>query len=84
LDFFFMVLGFELRASCLLLQALYGVSHAPSPFALVTFEIGSCFLPKPAWTMTLLFGWVTGTWHHTQPLVEMGFHGLFAQADFDP
>jgi hypothetical protein len=35
-------------------QALYHLSHSTSPLALVIFEIGSCFMPRWAWTMILL------------------------------
>jgi hypothetical protein len=44
---------------------------------LVIFEVGSCFLPWPAWSLILLFmlpciAGMAGARHHTQPLVEMG------------
>jgi hypothetical protein len=30
-------------------QVLYHLSHTPVPFALIIFEIGSCFMLRPAW-----------------------------------
>jgi hypothetical protein len=36
-------------------QVLCCLNHASSSFALVTLEIGSCFLPRPTWTELLLF-----------------------------
>jgi hypothetical protein len=36
-------------------QGLYWLSHASCLFALVILEIGSCFLPRRAWTAILLF-----------------------------
>jgi hypothetical protein len=36
-------------------RVFYCLSHTSSPFALVILEIGSCFLPRPAWTSILLF-----------------------------
>jgi hypothetical protein len=51
-------------------QALYPLSQASSPFGSGYLEIGSCFLPKFAWTSILLFHaschhWVIDTCHHT-------------------
>jgi hypothetical protein len=75
--FFFplMVLGFELRAS--LLIALYHLSHSCCPFfVLIIFEIGSCFMPRPVWTIIFLFVFpyiagMTGICHHAQSLAEI-------------
>jgi hypothetical protein len=44
---------------------------------LITFEIGSRFIPRQAWTEILLLVFpviagMTGTSHHAQPLVGMG------------
>jgi hypothetical protein len=52
------------------------VSHDAVLFALVIFEIGAHFVPKPAWTVVLLFmpshgAEMTGICHSAQPLVEM-------------
>jgi hypothetical protein len=53
--FYFVVLGFELRGFTIGRQALHLLSHAPpARFALVILEIGSCFLPRLAWTTILL------------------------------
>jgi hypothetical protein len=73
---FFVVLGVELRG------LLFHLSYASSPFfMLVTFDIGSCFMCRPALTMILLLVllWrarMTNGCHHIQPLVEMGSHKL--------
>jgi hypothetical protein len=48
---FLVVLGFELRAR----QVLYHLNISPDLFALVILEIGSCSLPRPAWTIIFLF-----------------------------
>jgi hypothetical protein len=37
------------------MHALYHLIHAPSPFFLIIFEMGFCFLPRPAWTEIILF-----------------------------
>jgi hypothetical protein len=52
MDFFFflVLLGVELRASCLLSWVTL-----PALFVLVIFEIGSCFMLRPDWTMIFLF-----------------------------
>jgi hypothetical protein len=64
---FLAVLEFKLSTQCLARQALYCLSHASSPFALVVFEIGYCSFPRPAWTTTfLLYTCHTGTCHHAQ------------------
>jgi hypothetical protein len=48
-----LLLEFELRASCLLGSTALAIPL--SPFGLViVLEIGLCFLPRPAWTVTLL------------------------------
>jgi hypothetical protein len=36
-------------------QILYHLNHSPTPFTLVAFEIGSCFIPELAWTVIFLF-----------------------------
>jgi hypothetical protein len=53
-------------------------------YTLVIFEIESHFMSELAWTSILfvlppLTG-MTGTPHHTHPLLEIGSHELFAQA----
>jgi hypothetical protein len=50
---------------------------------LFIFEIGSCFMPRPAYTMTLLFvlpqvAGMTGKHYHTQLWVEIVSCELFA------
>jgi hypothetical protein len=45
LSFFFAILGFELRASCLLGRFFYHLSHEPF-FVLDIFEIGSSLPPE--------------------------------------
>jgi hypothetical protein len=91
--FFLIVLGFELRDS-----TAWAVS--PSLFCLGYFW-GSHFMPRPVWTMILLFNLIlllsllfytshiagmTGTHHHTHPLVEMGSCKLLPTlaSNFDP
>jgi hypothetical protein len=49
------------------------------------FNSVSHFFPRQAWTQILLcmlpfIAAMTGTHHHTQPLIEMGSHELFAEA----
>jgi hypothetical protein len=53
-------------------------------FALVILEIGSCFLPRPAWTMFLLFYAFCSSWNdrHAPPHlaffpIEMGISQTF-------
>jgi hypothetical protein len=36
-------------------QTLYHLSHTPSPFALVIFEIGFCFMNGLVWNAIFLF-----------------------------
>jgi hypothetical protein len=50
----------------------------PALFALVILEIRSCFFPRLAWNMILLFQlpvtYLTGTYHHAQLFsIEMGY-----------
>jgi hypothetical protein len=50
--------------------------------ALVIFETGTHFVPRWAWTMTILFVLLcrtrmTGTCHCDQPLIKMGCLKLF-------
>jgi hypothetical protein len=64
--------GFELAR-----QALYHLSHTASFFCSVILEIEFHFLSGIAWTTILLFmlsvvAGMTGMYHYTQPLVEMG------------
>jgi hypothetical protein len=47
LFFFFLILGFELRALCLLGKCSTWPIHASSPFCFV-FQVGFCFCPGPA------------------------------------
>jgi hypothetical protein len=56
-------------------------------FALVIFEMGSCRVPRPAWTSILLFllscvAGMAAEYHRAQLLVEMGSHELFAWFGF--
>jgi hypothetical protein len=51
---------------------------------LVIFEKGSCLIIGSVWTVTLLFMLPCIAGHCAQPLVEMGSHGLFAQAGLKP
>jgi hypothetical protein len=66
---FFVVLGIEQRASHL--------SYSASLFIWVIFDIGSCLMPGPSWTIIFLFvlpciAGMTGTCHHAQSLVKIG------------
>jgi hypothetical protein len=72
----------ELKAS--LLPGGYSTTLYNPPVLLYfgIFEIGSHFKPKPAWTVILMFVFplvaeMIGVSHHTQTLVEIGFHELF-------
>jgi hypothetical protein len=52
---------------------------------LVLFEIGSCFIPGPSWTIIFLFvlphvAGMTSMSHQSLALVEMGRHELFCLA----
>jgi hypothetical protein len=83
--FFLMILGFELRASCLL-----GKHYATPPAlcVLVIFEIGFHFMPRLAWTaiflsVLLCMAGMMGTHHCTQPLVEMESQELFTWAGLE-
>jgi hypothetical protein len=51
----FLVLGFEFRTSLLLGTLVLGPWLQSALFALVILEIDYCFLPKPIWTVILLF-----------------------------
>jgi hypothetical protein len=53
--YFFSVLGFELRASHSVDTCFTTWAIPPAIFAPVILEIGSCFSPRPAWTVILLF-----------------------------
>jgi hypothetical protein len=53
------------------------IIHLLSRRFFVVFEIGSRFMPGPAWTMTHLFvlphiARMAGVFHHTYPLVKVG------------
>jgi hypothetical protein len=52
---FLEVVGFKLRALCLLGRHSTAWATPLALFALIILEIGSCFLPRAAWTMILLF-----------------------------
>jgi hypothetical protein len=72
-------------------QVLYYLSHAPSLCAWDIFEIGSHFMPRPAWTKILppiyisLIAGMKGMYNHAQPsLVEMGSHKPFAWSGLIP
>jgi hypothetical protein len=66
-----------------MLAIFYYLSHSTSPsFALVIFEIRSCFMTRPAWTLIFLFvlphvAGITDTHHHDQSLIEMRSHEFF-------
>jgi hypothetical protein len=69
--------GFELKASHLVGRHSTASATLPALSALVILEIGSCFLPRPAWISVLLFMLpiavrMTNTRHCAQPLIEMG------------
>jgi hypothetical protein len=77
------VLGLELRTSHLLVRHCTW-EIPPDLFALVIFEIGSCCLPRPAWTAILLFYASYHSWNyrHMLPcpgffLIEMGSCSFF-------
>jgi hypothetical protein len=62
-----LIMGFESRASHL--QGRYSTFWAmlPALFTLVILKIGSYFLPKPTWTVILLFCVSQHCWHdHAQ------------------
>jgi hypothetical protein len=79
------MLGFELRDSCL--PGRYSITQiTPSAlFALVILETGSRFLPRLAWTFIFLFytsgvvARMTNAYHHVHVTmsIEMGSHNLF-------
>jgi hypothetical protein len=77
------VLGIDLRTSPLLsveLRCSTLETHPPARFALVTLELH--FMSWPVWTAILLFVFpYVAMCHRAHPLVEMGSHILFAQAD---
>jgi hypothetical protein len=50
--FVFSVLGFELRAFCLVSRQTW--APPPALFTLVILDTGSHFLPRPAWTLIVL------------------------------
>jgi hypothetical protein len=81
---FLALLIFHLRVFHLLGRYFTTWTTPPATFAVGYFDIGSCFMPWPAWTSILLFllpclPGMIGTCHSTQPLVEMGSHELFAR-----
>jgi hypothetical protein len=74
------VLEFGLRTLCLLRQAFYHVSHTPTLFALVIFQVGPhvpTHTPKPTWiwilpTYASHIAGMTDACHHAGFFVEMG------------
>jgi hypothetical protein len=48
----FLALGFELRTLHLLGRCSIAWAIPPALFTLIILEMGSCFLPRSAWTMT--------------------------------
>jgi hypothetical protein len=89
MDFFLMVLGFELRVLCLLSRCCITWAMAPVFFNLTYFAYRGSYLcpgwPGP-WYFYLSFppSWMTGTCHHVQQLVEMESHELFDWAVLKP
>jgi hypothetical protein len=80
------VLGFVLRALCLLGRCCTIRVMPQTIFALVILGIGSHFMHRPAWTSNFLLVFpcvagITGVFCHAQPLVEMGYQELFALAN---
>jgi hypothetical protein len=77
------VLGVELRDSSLQGRCFITPVMLPALFALVIFEIGSHFMPGPAWTVIFLFvlpciARMMSKHHHAQLLVQMASHNFFA------
>jgi hypothetical protein len=60
---FFVVVEFELRASCLLGRCCITWAMPLVLFALVIFQVGSSFLPGLAWTVIILLN-LLGSWDH--------------------
>jgi hypothetical protein len=87
--FFFVILEFELRTSCLLGRCSTVWAILPAFFALVIFEIGSRFLPTLAWIVVLLvysccITGVTSACHHAQLFsVEMESCRVFVWAGLE-
>jgi hypothetical protein len=86
---FFSILGFELRALHLLIRLSLFEAY-PYPFFLFIYFSGRIlhFFPEQALyfsppTYSLLLSRMTGTWHHAQLLVEMGFHKHFSWTGID-
>jgi hypothetical protein len=48
-------LGLELKTWCLLGRFFTAWATNSALFSVVIFEVGPCFLPRPAWTTMLLF-----------------------------
>jgi hypothetical protein len=66
------ILEIELRASGLLRQALYCLSHTPSPFAVgLFFREGIVLLPWLAWCTSFLLPLSIVTYHHTQTCLRI-------------
>jgi hypothetical protein len=78
-SFFFVVLGFELKVSCLLGELSIACAMPTAYFAHVILERGSC----SSYFMCPSVVGMTGACCHTQLLVEMGTHGLFAPAGLE-
>jgi hypothetical protein len=76
------VLEDELKALCLLSMHSTTWVTPPALSVLVIFEIGSHFMPRPVWIAILFvfshIAGITGIYHCTQTLVEMGSHELFS------
>jgi hypothetical protein len=53
--FFFCSTWVWIQSFMLAGQVLYCLNHASALFVLAVLEIGSCILPKPTWTVILLF-----------------------------
>jgi hypothetical protein len=70
----FAVLGLEVRALC------SSASHTTSSFCSSYFADRVLLFTQPSWTvMPPAIAGVIGSCHHTQLLVNMGSHKLFAQ-----
>jgi hypothetical protein len=79
---FILIQGFKLSASWLLRQTHYSLSKAASPLCSGILEIGSCFLPRLAWTTILgilasFIAWNNRCAHHIYLLVETAYHKLY-------
>jgi hypothetical protein len=81
--FFFSLLGFELRASCLLNWYSTAWATPSAHFAVVILKVGAHFLLKTAWTTILLFcflpvlGWQVHTTMSSFFLFRWSFTNFF-------